>query len=235
MPQPPGAEPAHREADGRADGQLQGYLTQQHVPVLHGARRAERDDEDDHRGVVEAGLGLQDARHARGEGYFPQHREDGRRVRRGHHRADDERLPPFQADQIVGGRGRHSDAHRDADQCQRGGRRQGRLDFLPLRAEAALGQDHDQGRVPDDLRQFGVVEVDVADPVLAHGDAYAEVDEQAGEPAARRDTNRCHRDEQNERADEQELVEVVDSQRLFPSRQSGHWIRTCGCEHVDSM
>jgi hypothetical protein len=97
------------------------------------------------------------------------------------------------------------------------------LDLLPLRAEAALGQDHDQGRVPDDLGQFGVVEVDVADAVLAHGDADAQVHEQAGEPAARRDPNRCHRDEQNERADEQELVEVVDSQRLFPSRRS-EWI-----------
>jgi hypothetical protein len=63
--------------------------------------------------------------------------------------------------------------------------------------------------------------VDVADPVLAHGDADAQVDEQAGEPAARGDPYRCHRDEQNERADEQELVEVVDSQRLFPSRCSG--------------
>ncbi|GHH45617.1 hypothetical protein GCM10018775_35540 [Streptomyces umbrinus] len=65
--------------------------------------------------------------------------------------------------------------------------------------------------------------MDVADAVLAHGDADAQVHEQAGEPAARRDPNRCHRDEQNERAYEQELVEVVDSQRLFPSRRSG-WI-----------
>jgi hypothetical protein len=59
--------------------------------------------------------------------------------------------------------------------------------------------------------------VDVADAVLAHGDADAQVDEQAGEPAARGDPDRCDGDEQDDRADEQELVEVVDSQRPFPS------------------
>ncbi|GAA3302464.1 hypothetical protein GCM10020295_48360 [Streptomyces cinereospinus] len=109
------------------------------------------------------------------------------------------------------------DAHRDPAQRQRGGRGQGGPDLLPLRAETALGQDHDQGGVPDDLGQPGVVEVDVADPVLAHENADAEVDEQAGEPAARGDPDRGHGDEQDERADEQEFVEGVDSQRPIPS------------------
>ncbi|GGM04241.1 hypothetical protein GCM10010129_54760 [Streptomyces fumigatiscleroticus] len=59
--------------------------------------------------------------------------------------------------------------------------------------------------------------MDVADAVLAHGDADGQVDEQAGQPAARGDPDRCHGHEQDERADEQELVEVVDSQRPFPS------------------
>jgi hypothetical protein len=52
------------------------------------------------------------------------------------------------------------------------------------------------------------------------GVADGEVDEQAGEPAARGDPDRGHRDEQDERADEQELVEVVNSQRPFlPDRR----------------
>ncbi|GAA4314544.1 hypothetical protein GCM10023086_35870 [Streptomyces venetus] len=59
--------------------------------------------------------------------------------------------------------------------------------------------------------------MDVAHAVLAHGDAYPQVDEQAGEPAARGDPYRCDGDEQDERADEQELVEVVNSQRPNPS------------------
>jgi hypothetical protein len=59
--------------------------------------------------------------------------------------------------------------------------------------------------------------VDVADAVLAHEHADAQVDEQAGESAARGDPDRCDGDEQDERADEQELVEVVDSQGPFPS------------------
>ncbi|GGS29950.1 hypothetical protein GCM10010238_18640 [Streptomyces griseoviridis] len=57
--------------------------------------------------------------------------------------------------------------------------------------------------------------MDVPDAVLPHGDADGQVDEEAGEPAARRDADRRHGDEQDERADEQELVEVVDSQGPF--------------------
>jgi hypothetical protein len=79
-----------------------------------------------------------------------------------------------------------------------------------------------EGRVSDDLGQFGVVEADVADAVLAHGDADPHVHEQAGEPAARGDPDRCHSDEQDERADEQKLVEMVDSQRPFPSLAHTH-------------
>ncbi|GAA4949979.1 hypothetical protein GCM10023238_15370 [Streptomyces heliomycini] len=113
------------------------------------------------------------------------------------------------------GRRRDADAHRDAGQRERGGGGQDRSHLRPLRAQTALGQDHDQGRVSDDLGQLGVVEVDVAEAVLAQGDADAQVDEQAGEPAARGDPDRCDGDEQDDRADEQELVEVVDSQRPF--------------------
>ncbi len=222
VPQTPGAQPAHRETDRRADRQLQQDHAQQHVPVVDRARRGQRDHEDDHRGVVEAGLRLQHARRARGQGDLPQHGEHGRRVGRGDDRTDDERLPPLQADQVVGGRRRDAHAHRDTGQRQCRGGRQGRLDLLPLRAQTALGQDHDQGRVPDDLGQLGVVEVDVPDAVLAHGDAYAQVDEQAGEPAARGDPYRCDGDEQDERADEQELVEVVNSQRPNPSLALAH-------------
>ncbi|GHA05873.1 hypothetical protein GCM10010389_51700 [Streptomyces echinoruber] len=59
--------------------------------------------------------------------------------------------------------------------------------------------------------------MDAADAVLAHEDADGQVDEQAGQSAARGDPDRCDGDEQDERADEQELVELVDSQRPFPS------------------
>jgi hypothetical protein len=55
----------------------------------------------------------------------------------------------------------------------------------------------------------------VADAVLAHEDADAEVDEQAREPAAGGDPDGRDGDEQDDGADEQELVEVVNSQRAF--------------------
>ncbi|GAA3158180.1 hypothetical protein GCM10010521_52780 [Streptomyces rameus] len=57
--------------------------------------------------------------------------------------------------------------------------------------------------------------MDVADAVLTHEDADPQVHEQAGEPAARGDPDRRDGDEQDEGADEQKLVEVVDSQRAF--------------------
>lgn len=185
--------------------------------MLDRSRRGEGDHEDDHRSVVEAGLGLQRARYPLGQRNPAQHGEDGRGVRGGDHGPDDQCLPPLQPGEVVRARRGHADAHRDAAQRQRGGGRERRFRLLPLRAESALGQDHDQGPVADDLDEFGVVELDVADAVLAHGDADGQVDEQAGEPAARGDPDRRHGDEQDERADEQELVEVVDSQRPFLS------------------
>ncbi|GHF17213.1 hypothetical protein GCM10017776_38650 [Streptomyces griseoluteus] len=59
--------------------------------------------------------------------------------------------------------------------------------------------------------------MDVPHAVGAHEDADPEVDEQAGEPAARGDPHGRDRDQEHQRAGEQELVEVVDSQRRIPS------------------
>jgi hypothetical protein len=72
------------------------------------------------------------------------------------------------------------------------------------------------------LGQLGVVEDDTAQAVLAYGDAYPQVNEQAGEPAARGEPYRGNRDEQYERAEQQEFVEVVDRQELvLPRTGSG--------------
>nr|BFD84308.1 hypothetical protein StreXyl84_37090 [Streptomyces sp. Xyl84] len=60
--------------------------------------------------------------------------------------------------------------------------------------------------------------MDVTEAVLPHEDADPQVDEQAGEPAARGDPHRRDRDEQDEGAGEQELVEVLDSQWRFLPR-----------------
>ncbi len=217
VPQPQGAQPADRDADRGADGQLQGDLRDQDVPVLDRSGRGERDDQDDDGSVVEAGLGLQDAGDPGRQGDPAQHGEDGRRVGRGDDRADDEGLTPVQTDEVVRRRGGDAHADADADGRDDGGRRQNRSDLFPLRSEPALGQDDDQGGVADHLRQLGVVELDVEDAVLSEGDADAEVQEQAGESAARGDPYGRHGDEQHERADEQEFVERVDSQGQVPS------------------
>ncbi|GEK00399.1 hypothetical protein TNCT1_26750 [Streptomyces sp. 1-11] len=51
--------------------------------------------------------------------------------------------------------------------------------------------------------------------VLAHDHADPQVDEQAGEPAARGDPDGRDGHEKDDGADEQELVEVVNVQRRF--------------------
>ncbi len=212
VPQPVGAEEADRDADGRADGEFQGDLAEEHVPVVDRSGGGEGDDEDDDGGVVEAGLGLQGAGDPRGQGHLAQHGEDRGGVGGGDDGADDQGLPPLQADEVVGAGGGDADADRDADGGQDGRGRKGRPDLLPLRAEAALGEDHDEGRVADDLRQPGVVEGDVADAVLPDGDADPQVQQEAGEAAPGGDPHGRDGDQQHERADEQEFVELVDSQ-----------------------
>jgi hypothetical protein len=52
----------------------------------------------------------------------------------------------------------------------------------------------------------------VEDAVLTDRDPYTEIQEQAGKPAAGGDAYGRDGDEQNERADEQEFIEPVDSQ-----------------------
>lgn len=153
-----------------------------------------------------------------GERHTAQHGEDGRGVRRGDHGADQQRLAPVESGQVVrSGRG-DPHAHRDADRRKRRRPGQRRFDLFPLGAQAALGEDHDQRGIAEELGQLGVVEDDATRAVLAYGDAYPQVDEQAGEPAARGEPHRGDRDEQYERADQQEFVEVVDSQELILPR-----------------
>ncbi|GAB2835698.1 hypothetical protein GCM10027091_77420 [Streptomyces daliensis] len=82
---------------------------------------------------------------------------------------------------------------------------------MPLGAEAAFGEDHDEGRVAEHLCQFGVAEVD-SEAVLPYGDADAQVDEQAGQAAARGEAYGDDGDEEDQGAEEQQFVETVDSQ-----------------------
>lgn len=212
MPQGERAEPAGRESDDRADRQLQRDLADQHVPGVDRTGRGERHHQDHDGGVVETGFRLERSGHPGRQRHFAQHGEDRGGVGRGDDRADDQGLLPRESHQIVGGGGRDADAHRDACRRQSGGRGQRRPDLFPLRAESTFGQDHDEGAVADHLRQFGVVELDVEQAVPADGHADAEIQQQARQPAARGQAHSCHGHEQDQRADEQEFVELVDSQ-----------------------
>ncbi|MET9516795.1 hypothetical protein [Streptomyces sp. NPDC002994] len=59
--------------------------------------------------------------------------------------------------------------------------------------------------------------MDIENAVLPYGDPDPEVQQQTGESASGRNAYRRDGDEQNERADEQEFIELVDSQRAVPS------------------
>ncbi len=75
------AELADREADRQADRQLGEDRADQDVPRVRLADGGEGDDQDDHRRVVEAGLGLQQTGQPARQRHRPQYREDGRGVR----------------------------------------------------------------------------------------------------------------------------------------------------------
>lgn len=87
---------------------------------------------------------------------------------------------------------------------------------MPLRAEPAFGKNHHKCRITEHLGQLDVVEGEAERAVLPYGDADAEVDEQGGKAAAGRQADGDDRDEQYSRADQQDLVEVVDSQGTGP-------------------
>jgi hypothetical protein len=87
---------------------------------------------------------------------------------------------------------------------------------VPLRAKPAFGENHHKCRISEHLSQFDVVEGETEGPVLSYGNADAEVDEQGGKAASGRQADGDDGDEQYGRADQQDLVEVVDSQGTGP-------------------
>jgi hypothetical protein len=104
----------------------------------------------------------------------------------------------------------------DTDGRQDGGDRHDRFDLLPLRTEAALGENHHKRRISEHLGQLDVVEGEAERTVLSYGDADSEVDEEGGKSAAGRQANGYDGDEQYGGTDQQDLVEVVDSQGTGP-------------------
>lgn len=87
---------------------------------------------------------------------------------------------------------------------------------MPGRTESTFGKNHHKCRISQHLSQFDVVKGETERTVLPYGDADAEVDEQGGESAAGGQADGDDGDEQNGRADQQDLVEVVDSQGADP-------------------
>ena len=129
---------------------------------------------------------------------------------------------------------RHDD-DRDGDADGREQRRgcDGVLDVAPRRREATLGEDEDEGGIPQHSRDRGVVELD-AEAGVAEGEADAEVDEQRRQAGAHRQAHGRDRDEQDDRADEQharQVVEVHSRRRDGRERDHGQLL-TCAAHET---
>ena len=144
-------------------------------------RDAEHQDEDDGRGVVESGLGLEQARHPAGQGDDAQHREHGGGVGDRDDGAEQQRQLPVDAEQQMrAGRGdRHADGHAHGGQHR--GRGQHPPDIGEPRGQAAFDEDDRQRHGAQVIGEQVVVEMQ-AEPVLADDDADAEEQQQAGQP-----------------------------------------------------
>ena len=84
-----------------------------------------------------------------------------------------------------------------------------RPDLRPRGGQTALGQDQDQRREPERVRELGVVEAD-AEAGLAEGDPHQQVDEQAGQADPHAEAHREDRQQEHARPDQQQLVERLD-------------------------
>lgn len=87
---------------------------------------------------------------------------------------------------------------------------------MPFRTESTLGKNHHKCGITQHLGQFDVVKGEAEQAVLPDGDADAEVDEQRWQPTPGCQADGYDGDEQYCRADQQDLIEVVDSQGPGP-------------------
>lgn len=87
---------------------------------------------------------------------------------------------------------------------------------MPFSTKSTFGKNHHKCGITEYLGQFDIVKGEAEQAVLSDGHADAEVDEQRRQSAAGRQTDGYDGDEQYCRADQQDLVEVVDSQGLDP-------------------
>ena len=207
-PHPPRAHPAHGQPDDAARGELEDEQTGE-LPPGPAMGAGEGDDEDHDGRVVEAGLRLQQAADPGRQRHPAQHREDGRRVGRRQHGADEHRVSPVDVEQHVGRAA--GDEHRDrrADRRERRGGRHHGTDLLPRGGQAAFGEDHDEGGEAERLRHFLVVEVQ-PERILTQQQAEPEVEQQRGQPAADREPHRGDGDQQHDGADQEQQVELMD-------------------------
>ena len=173
-------------------------------------RDAECGHEQHGRGVVETGLGLQRTGQAPRQRDVAQYGEDGRGIGRCGDGADEQGELPVPAERHVRDRRQAEHRHEGPDGRQREPHGHHRADLCPPGAQTPLGEDDDEGGEAERLREFGVVEPEVADAVLPQQEPEAEVDQQAGEPDADGQPDGDHGGEQHDGADEQDDAEILD-------------------------
>ena len=212
------AEKSTAQPDRGADPQLVDQLGERvHRGQLQ-RHHAEHQDEDDGRGVVESGLGLEQAGDAARQGHDAQHREHRGGVGDGHDGAEQQRQLPVDPEQQVRTRGGDHHADRDAHGGQRRCGRQHLSHVAEPRREAAFDEDDRQRHRAEVLGEQVVVELQ-SQPVFADDDADAEEQQQARQPDPARRPGGDDAGQQHEPSGQQHQIQLLQA-HFIPVRDS---------------
>ena len=185
----PGRKGAEDDADDEADPDLAHDFECEVCGAVRAGLVLDPGDQPDRQGdrhrVVAAGLGLERARQAPADLGRAQRREDGGRVGRGDHGAEQERLEPGEREQRVRAETGDQRRHEDADGAQQRGRDDDLAQAPPRGLQSAFVEDQAEADRSDALGQLRVVEADAAGPVRAEQHPDAEKRDEDGQAGAR--------------------------------------------------
>ena len=223
----------HQPAADHADDGAQHRLAAEFQRDMPCRAVADRNQFDQHQrekyreGIVGAGFGLQRRADARPQ---PQalrvHQQKyRRRIGRGHHRADQQRLGPVQIEHISGDRRGDHRGQQHADRRQRHRRRQHRADGLKPRPQAAIEQDQRQRHRAHQIGGADVVEAQLAGTGIAGQHADQEKHQQQRRAEAQRQQARQDAGHHQNGAEKNGYADRVE--RRQKASQTG--ANTCNC------
>ncbi len=184
-----------------------------HEPVAQQQELDQHDGEKNRERIVAAGFHFQRRADARAQ---PQpagmdQEEHRRRIGRGHHGADQQRLEPAEAKHIAGGRRgeRRGEQHPDGGEHQRGGEHA--AEGGKARAQAAVEQDEGERNRAHQIGGVHVIELDPARPRLARQHAQDQEHQEQRRPEPHGHQARQDAGQHQERAQQNADADGVES------------------------